>query len=368
MNFLNWLFNINYSTNKNEIIYAFPPEMTATEIIAEYKKNKIENDKPQEVIIKEGSIDTSKLLNYKSDEKNKYIYRPQNFNEFIGQIKNKERIKMAIKRIKLGMKVHFFFNARPGMGKTTMARIISNILNSEFIEKIGKQVTPESLINIMNNFYKSNKKKCILFIDEIDTLSYDTCKILNPLLEDFAIANKKIKPFIFIGATIDKAKLVKRGNGDMLDRISDHIYFEPYEIEDIEKILIQYHQNLYNHFKVNEKDLKLLSKNCKESPRIAITMLEYYLASNNVQKVLEYFKIIKNGLTMIDVTILKVLAERYPKTLGASALSQKVRINAKDYIEIYESYLVEKGYIDRIPMRKISQKGLNFLYNLNERR
>lgn len=329
--------------------------------IAEQKKN--DDKSTMEVVIKESGFDTSKLLNYESDVK-KFNFRPSTFNEFIGQDENKDRIKMAIKRIELGMKVHFFFNALPGLGKTTMARLIANNLDAEFIERIGKQITPESLVDVMNCFHKSDKKHCIFFVDEVETLSFDVCKVLNPLLEDFAIAGKQVKPFIFIAATINKSELVKRGNGDMLDRISDHIYFENYTTQNIEDILNQYHSKLYNNFKTTPEDIHILSQNCKESPRISITMLEYYLASQNVYDVLKYFKIVKDGLTTTDVGILKALMERYPKTLGASALSQKAGVNQKDYIEIYESYLVNKGYINRTPMRMISDKGIKLLEGL----
>ena len=327
-------------------------------------KTAAEGNTPLEVVIKEAGLDTSKLLDYVGEEKKVFNFRPQNFDEFVGQDDNKDRIKMAIKRIDMGMKVHFFFDALPGRGKTTMARIINNMIDGEFIERIGKQITPESLIDIMNHFNKSSKKYCILFIDEIDTLTHATCKVLNPLLEDFAIAGKKVKPFIFIGATIDKNELVKRGNGDMLDRISDHIYFENYNSNNIEKILLQYHKQIYSHHNITAEDITVIAQNCKESPRLSITMLEYYLAANDVQKVLGYFKIIQDGLTKIDISILQALKNRYPKTLGASALSQKAGINQKDYIEIYESYLVEKGYIDRLPMRKISDKGIELLNKL----
>ena len=194
--------------------------------------------------------------------------------------------------------------------------------------------------------------------------SWKVIKILNPILESFEIAGKKIKPFIFVGATINKHILIKN-NPDTLDRIPIKIKFERYNSEEIKQILRQYKQQLYKDDDVATKIFDVISKNCKFNPRNAISLLEEFIVEQNINRVLKNYKIVKDGLTLKDIEILQVLNSS-KRAMGANSLAMKVKLSEKEYTSEYEPFLVEYGYVNRIPSRVIGEKGKLFLSKLKE--
>lgn len=317
-----------------------------------------------EVVIKDGGVDTSKLLNYEGTKQARFVFRPSTFEEFVGQDSNKEIIKDALAGIRMGELFHFFFYAKPGVGKTSMARVMQKELNAEMVEMIGKQITMDSLISAMNTFYNSDKEYCILFIDEVDTVKSELCKVMNPMIEDFKLGDKQLHPFIFIGCTINKNILIQRGNGDFLGRVNYPIMFDKYNKNDIMRILNQYIEQVYSEEKFDKKAIDVIAENCRNEPRKAIHMLKHYRINKDINKMISNYKIIKNGLNIIDIKVLKVLNSKYPKTMSASALSQNSGINTNDYITDIEPFLVEEGYVERPHKRIISEKGIKLLQSI----
>lgn len=245
---------------------------------------------------------------------------------------------------------------------TTFVELLAKSLNAKLIERVGKQLDEDSLVDIVNEINTSKEKYVIFFLDEIETADWRVIKILNPIIEQFKINNIKIKPFIFVGATINKHILIKN-NPDTLDRIPTHIKFARYTVEDIEKIVKQYRQQLYTDENISEEVMKLISKNCKFNPRTSISLLEDYIVEQDIKKVLKNSKIVKNGLNEIDIEILKALNQS-KRALGANALAQRVKLSQKEYITEFEPFLCEYGYINRVPSRIITDKGKKLLENL----
>ena len=339
------------------------PDMYIDDILKQIDDEKKETF-PMEVVIKDGGVDTSKLLNYEGEKQAKFKFRPNTFEEFIGQKLNKEIIKDALKGIKMGELFHFFFYAKPGVGKTSMARVMQKELNAEMVEMIGKQITMDSLISAMNTFYNSNKDHCIFFIDEVDTVKSELCKVMNPMIEDFKLGDKQLRPFIFIGCTINKNILIQRGNGDFLGRVNYPIMFDKYNKNDIVRILEQYIEQVYSQEKFDKKAIEIIAGNCRNEPRKAIHMLKHYRINKDIDKMIQNYKIVKDGLTMIDIKVLQVLNSKYPKTMSASTLSQNSGVNTNDYITDIEPFLVEEGYVERPHKRIISEKGIKLLEGL----
>lgn len=340
--------------------------MSCLEYMQYVNEGKVANDgsTPLEVVIKDGGVDTSKLLNYEGDRQAKFKFRPTSFNEFIGQHQNKEIIKEAMQGIRMGELFHFFFYAKPGVGKTSMARLIQKELDAEMVELIGKQITNETLVNTMNQFYNSKKEYCILFVDEVDSVKAELCKIMNPMIEDFKLGDKHLRPFLFIGCTINKNVLIQRGNGDFLGRINYSIMFDKYNADDIKTILNQYIKQVYPKEVFSTKAVEIIAQNARNEPRKAIHMLKHYRINKDINSMIANFKIICNGLTAHDITVLKVLNTKYPKTMSASALSQTSGVNTNDYIMDIEPYLVEEGLVERPHKRVITVKGIELLNKL----
>ena len=322
-----------------------------------------QKENPLKVEIKNSQLDTSKIVDYKGEEVKAFEFRPRNFKEFISQEQAKEQAKTIIKKTKRGMKGHLFLSARQGMGKTTFVELLANELNAKLITRVGKQLDePDSLIEVINEINTSIKDKVIFFIDEIDSMDKKVIKMLNPIIEQFKVSGKNIKKFIFASASISKDVLLKN-NPDTLDRIGHHIHFTNYNAENIREIIIQYKTQLYLEDNVSDEVFDIISNSCKFCPRIAISLLEDYIVEKDINKVLKNRRIVKDGLTEIDIKILKVL-NKSKRPMGENATALRSGLNQAQYRQEFEPYLYEMGYINRTPSRSISEKGKKFLEEL----
>jgi len=337
------------------------------DIDALYKHTVTENivaqsDQPLSVTIKDGQFDINKINSYEGETLRKFEFRPQNFDQFIGQNEAKNRLKTVIKKVKKGLKSHILIDGIKGHGKSTIVELFAKQIDAHVINRIGKQVNVDNLVDIINEINGSKKKNVVLFIDEFDTMDWKVIKVLNPIIESFEISGKKIKPFIFASATINKHILIKN-NPDTLDRIPTHIKLNRYNSVEMLQILEQYIKQLYSNEKIEPEALMVIAENCKYNPRTSIALLEEYIVEQNIKKVMSNCNIIKNGLNSIDIKILQTLNESN-KAIGANALAMKVRISQQEYEREFEPYLIEYDYINRVPSRVITEKGKQLLEEL----
>jgi len=320
--------------------------------------------KPLEITIKNNSINPALIHEWKGEKLNNFEFRPKTFNEFIGQEDGKNKAINLIKRYKRGIKSHLFVTGSQGLGKTLYINILANTLNAELIERVGSQVNCDTIIPIINEIIDSKKKNVILFVDEIDGMKPEDIKILNPVIETFKLAGRDLRPFIFACATINDEKLYLN-NPDFLDRIPIKIHFRKYNAKEISMIVTQAKNQLYKDDLVNDDIINLISENCKFNPRVANNLLSDYIIEQNIRQVFKDNQIIKDGLTITDIKILDILNQQ-SKPIGEGVLSQKVGIKRKQYNIIYEPYLVEYGYVGRIPSRVITDKGREVLKIINQ--
>jgi Holliday junction DNA helicase RuvB len=306
------------------------------------------------------------------EEYKNFEFRPSTWEEFIGQEKAKEQCKLAIAKTKKGIRAHALIDGLRGHGKTSLAYLVRNYLNADMIEYIGKQVNEDTLPEIVERINASDMGYTILFIDEVDTMDSECVKMLNPILEQFKFNGRNVRPFLFLGATINKHKLIDN-NPDTLDRIPTQIKMHRYNIEEMKKIINQYKEQLYSDVELNKDNLDIIAKNCKYNPRTAISLLEDFIVTDDMNKVLHIRDIVYAGLQEIDIRILNTLAKSKKKNgelkpLGSSALAQRVGLSNKEYLIQYEPFLCEFGYVIRVPSRTISNKGICVLNKLEEER
>jgi Holliday junction resolvasome RuvABC ATP-dependent DNA helicase subunit len=320
--------------------------------------------KPTEVTLKDPILDTSRIINHDNSNLPKFEFRPQTFEQFIGQQEAKDRAETIIKKVRRGMKSHIIISGGQGLGKTSFINILAKSIPAKLITRIGSQVEEDETINLINEINTSNEDFVMLFIDEIDSMKPAILKQWNSIVESFTLANKGIKPFIFACATINKHKLIKK-NPDFLDRLPHPIIFDKYNSDEINSIITQYKEQLYPDKSISTVVMNTISKNCKFNPRISISLLEDYLIEKNIDKVLLNSKIVKDGLTTIDIDILKVLNSS-KRPMGANALATKIKISELQYTTEFEPFLVAYDYINRVPSRIISDKGKELLSEINE--
>ncbi|MCK9432544.1 MAG: AAA family ATPase [Candidatus Omnitrophica bacterium] len=309
--------------------------------------------------LKQPSFDVSKIKSYDNLNQKKFEFRPQTFDQFIGQEEAKERAKTIIKKVRTGMKAHLIVDGVQGGGKTSYIEILARSIPAKLISRVGRQIDEEEVVNIINEINTTKEDFIMLFIDEIDTIDPKILKIFNPIVESFNISGKGIRPFIFAGATINKHKLIKT-NPDFLDRLPHSIKFDRYNSNEIKQIIIQYKDQLYSEKKVNDDIQDIISRNCKFNPRISLGLLEDFIIEQDINKVMHNSKIVKDGLTIIDIDILRVLSEA-KRPMGANNLATKVKLSEQQYCTEFEPYLVSCDYINRIPSRIITDKGRQIL-------
>jgi Holliday junction resolvasome RuvABC ATP-dependent DNA helicase subunit len=301
-------------------------------------------------------------INESTIEYKNFEFRPQNWDQFIGQDAAKERAQIIIKQYKRRMKSHCILTGLKGHGKTSYIELLAKELNAKLIQRIGRQLDENTIIDVINEINISDNPNIMLFIDEIETLDRKLFKIFNPIIESFQLGGKHIRPFLFACATVDKARLLKN-NPDTIDRINHHISFCRYSLDDLFIIIKQYQENLYPQEIISTNNIKIISENCKYNPRTAINMLEFLIVEPDIKKLLKNYRIVKDGLTDIDIKILSILSQ-YSRPMGSNAISTLCGLPEQEYMREYEEYLVEFEYLQRAPSRCITNKGKNFLKNL----
>jgi len=349
----------------NNGVVAFDEEEVQERTKAYYEKMKeIQAEEKEEMIaiLKEPSFSSEKIIDWEGESLKQFEFRPETWEQFIGQEEAKARAKTIIRKAEKKMKAHFLVNGIKGHGKTTFVELVAKSLNAKLISVVGKQLNEDSLLDIINQINLSTEEYVMFFVDEIDSMDWRVIKILNPIIESFRINGKNIKPFIFAGATINKHILIEN-NPDTLDRIPTHIHFNKYNEDELVKILNQYVKQLYPEDRVQTETLYKIAENCKYNPRTSLALMEEYIVEKDIIKVLSNAKIIKNGLNKMDIDLLVALNES-SRPIGANALAMQVGLSQREYEKEYEPFLVEYGYVKRVPSRVITDKGKEILGEL----
>lgn len=325
-------------------------------------------DKPQSVVIKKQGFDVSKIIPYTPKQGEKTIvFDPPTLDEYIGQEDAKAQIRTVVDVINKVKPVNVLINGWPGCGKTALANILASMLNADFI-----LITPElinsvdKLTEVLNRIHSSDKLT-VLCIDEIQefTKHKEVIEILLPILQGWKYAGAHFKPFVLVGATTDKDRLV-RDQPAFVSRFQYQITLSKYKPNELALIVKNYKKAIFDHLPINEGDYEIIAANGRGIPRQAIGLLLKQLAANDMGRILKQEGIIKNGIMKMDLTILKAL-EKNKTPMGASYLSQVCGIQRSDYEVVYEPYLVEEGYIlRRSNGRIISDKGKRFLKQITK--
>lgn len=317
-------------------------------------------DDPTKMILKEDVLDENQLEDYKPTGEEKKPYEPKTLEEYIGQEESKDQIKASIRIINELKPIHILLNGWAGCGKTALARITSNMLGANFIYKVPEQLKNiDDLVEVLNQIQRS-EKLTVFMLDEIHTIPVKVANVLLPILQDGVYGNKNIRPFVMIGATTDKDKLIKK-QAPLVSRFQTQITLDKYTSPELEVILSNYKQASFPDKEVSDADYKAIAKNSRGIPREAIALLLQRLVADNMGQVLQRSKIVSDGLTKIDIEILTTL-KSLNKPVGANYLSQAVGIPQADYEIIYERFLIEKRFIYRQARgRVISDKGVEFL-------
>ena len=290
--------------------------------------------------------------------------RPQKLDEYFGQEKVKDSMKIYIESsLKRDEALdHVLLYGPPGLGKTTLANIIANEMNSNIKITSGPAITkPGDLAALLTTL----SEKDILFIDEIHRLNKNIEEILYPALEDYKLdiiigkgpTSKSIRlnlpKFTLIGATTKAGSL----STPLRDRFGIIHRLELYTENELKKIVERSAKIL--DVNIDEDSKMEIARRSRGTPRIANRLLkrvrDYALVLGNgdidlqiTKTALNNLEIDELGLDEIDRKILQTLIETYEgRAVGIDALATTVGEDVETIEDVYEPYLIQIGFISR---------------------
>ena len=310
-------------------------------------------------------------LENKQEERMENSLRPKLLNEYIGQDKVKENMKIYIEAAKKRGEPldHVLLYGPPGLGKTTLAGIISNEMESNIKITSGPAIEkPGDLAALLTALSEND----VLFIDEIHRLNKSVEEILYPALEDYVLdiiigtgpSAKSIRldlpKFTLIGATTKAGSLTT----PLRDRFGIVHRLELYGIKDLSTIVKRSAKIL--DIEIDDASSIEISKRSRGTPRIANRLLKRVrdyaavLGDGNIdlkitKHALNKLEIDEIGLDNIDRKILETLIITYQgRPVGLETIATTIGEEVDTIEDVYEPYLIQIGYITRTPRGRIA--------------
>lgn len=307
----------------------------------------------------------------KEDKQIEKSLRPQYLNEYIGQEKIRNNLKIYIDAAKLRKESldHVLFYGPPGLGKTTLCNIIANEMGTNLKVTSGPAIEkPGDMAAILNNLNEGD----VLFVDEIHRLNRHVEEVLYPAMEDFAIdivigkeagarsIRLDLPKFTLVGATTRAGLLT----APLRDRFGVVQKLEFYTTDELKEIVKR--SSIVLGVEIDESGAVEIARRSRGTPRLANRLLKRVrdfaqVKYNGVinKKVADYaldiLDVDKLGLDNNDRMILLTIIEKFAGgPVGLNTLSAALGEDAGTLEEVYEPYLLMNGLINRTPGGRVA--------------
>ncbi len=320
------------------------------------------------------------LTSQETREERHVDFHPKSLDDYLGQKELKQKLYVYTKAATMRGEAldHMLLFGPPGLGKTTLALIMAQVMNTgikicsgPMIERTGDLVA----------LLSSLEERTILFIDEIHRMPTAVEEVLYTAMEHFRVdviigqgagaqsINLPLSPFTLIGATTKAGMLSAplRSRFGIMERI------DFYTDEDLAQIVLQNARHLGQE--LSHEAALLVAKASRGTPRIAKRIVRRVrdfaqvtaakTSTMLVENTLSFLSIDDEGLTHVDRLFLKLLIERFDGgPAGIETLSSLIGEDSATLEDVYEPFLLRKGYLEKTSRgRQISPKMVHFLKN-----
>ncbi len=297
--------------------------------------------------------------------------RPQRLDEYIGQEKTKNTLRIFIEAARQRKDIldHVLFYGPPGLGKTTLAGIIANEMDVNIKITSGPAIEkPGEMAAVLNNLQEGD----VLFVDEIHRLNHQVEEVLYPAMEDFAIdimigkgsAARSIRldlpKFTLVGATT-RAGLLTAPLRDRFGVVQHLDYYTEKELQ----IIITRSASVLG-VQIDARGALEIARRSRGTPRLANRMLKRVrdyaqvryqgdITSAIAGEALDLLEVDKYGLDLVDRKILRTIIEKFGGgPVGLDTLAASIGEDSGTIVDVYEPYLIKKGFMNRTPKGRMA--------------
>ena len=304
--------------------------------------------------------------------------RPSSLNEFVGQERVRKVLQILCRSAKAKKTAvsHVLLSGPPGLGKTTLARIVANEMGSRLVETIGGNLqTPEQLVGLL----RSLKPLDVLFIDEIHAMPRSVEEILYPAMEDGTVSVVKtessdfmkalgvqakpatemvaLPPFTLLGASTMSGLV----SSPLRSRFAHELILEPYSHDDLARIVLRASRTM--GVELNPGIAMEVARRSRSTARIAVGHLRWLVEYssglgvepdlNAVQDAFAMRDVDACGLTGQDRRYLEMLIQA-GQPLGLASVSAALNETVETIEQAMEPHLIREGLLRRAPRGRVA--------------
>lgn len=299
--------------------------------------------------------------------------RPRTLDEYLGQSELKEKLRIFVQAALQRNEPldHVLLHGHPGLGKTSLAAIISHELGVPFRATSGPVIErPGDLAAILTNL----EPRSVLFIDEIHRLNHVVEEILYPAMEDFQLdiiigqgpSARTIKldlpPFTLVGATTRAGLL----SPPLRDRFGVVLRLDFYRVEDLQQIVLRAARIM--GLAIDDEGAREIARRSRGTPRIANRLLrrvrdfaevraQGFITQDVADMALRMLDVDERGFDRMDRRILSTIIEKYDGgPVGIETLAAAVSEEKDTLEEVYEPFLIQQGFLKKTPRGRVATR------------